>query len=237
MTPLVNSFIKECSQYYRCIKFDTSTDSIGACSGSTELGKIKTRCEYADYLDDRFARSVMAYDLQSIIDKLYEITSKIRSSDGCHLFAVDGIGVHINGSESERFESLMQGYEAMYELISYINRNEAKTGISIYDFPVIIFRDADYLKRFRTFDEYIHGYKAVEQLLNEIKDSKDTTRTAYKLNGFLANEYVDSYLSSAKSIKYIAEFAQLGDKLTTFAYVVTHKCTSVSVEEQMANAG
>lgn len=138
MTPLVNSFIKECSQYYRCIKFDTSTDSIGACSGSTELGKIKTRCEYADYLDDRFARSVMAYDLQSIIDKLYEITSKIRSSDGCHLFAVDGIGVHINGSESERFESLMQGYEAMYELISYINRNEAKTGISIYDFPVII---------------------------------------------------------------------------------------------------
>lgn len=237
MTPLVNSFIKECSQYYRCIKFDTSTDSIGACSGSTELGKIKTRCEYADYLDDRFARSVMAYDLQSIIDKLYEITSKIRSSDGCHLFAVDGIGVHINGSESERFESLMQGYEAMYELISYINRNEAKTGISIYDFPVIIFRDADYLKRFRTFDEYIHGYKAVEQLLNEIKDSKDTTRTAYKLNGFLANEYVDSYLSSAKSIKYIAEFAQLGDKLTTFAYVVTHKCTTVSVEEQMANAG
>lgn len=93
------------------------------------------------------------------------------------------------------------------------------------------------MKRFRTFDEYIHGYKAVEQLLNEIKDSKDTTRTAYKLNGFLANEYVDSYLSSAKSIKYIAEFAQLGDKLTTFAYVVTHKCTTVSVEEQMANAG
>lgn len=93
------------------------------------------------------------------------------------------------------------------------------------------------MKRFRTFDEYIHGYKAVEQLLNEIKDSKDTTRAAYKLNGFLANEYVDYYLSSAKSIKYIAEFAQLGDKLTTFAYVVTHKCTTVSVEEQMANAG
>ena len=93
------------------------------------------------------------------------------------------------------------------------------------------------MKRFRTFDEYIHGYKAVEQLLNEIKDSKDTTRTAYRLNGFLANEYVDYYLSSAKSIKYIAEFAQLGDKLTTFAYEVTHKCTTVSVEEQMANAG
>lgn len=234
MNDIVKKFHKDCESIYHGISFETELTSIGECINQTHLGKIKTRCEYANYLDDRFAKSVTASDLEDICKQLYEITRNVRASDGCRLFAVDDSNVHKNGSESNRFETLLNGYKALYQLIDYIDRNESTTGISINDFPVIIFRDSAYLKRFHTFEEYVHGYKAVKQLLDEIKFSEDPSRTAYKLNGFLENERVGDILANYNSIKFSKELNVLGEKPVSFFYNVTHATKEETVDDRLA---
>lgn len=230
----IADFRKNCANVYKGITFETSSQSIGECINDTHRGKIVDRLKYADFLDRRFSYSVTIQDLNDICNQLYRITEDVKPVDGHRLFGVDGGQVYQNTTESQRFEILFSGYKSLYKLINYIKRNEGRTGVSINDFPITIFRDPIYLKRFRTFDDYISGHDIVKQLIDDIADADDDARRSQKFNGIYNNEMVGEILASKKSIKYIKEFAMLGEKSVSFMSDVTHKKAHESEDEILA---
>lgn len=227
-------FRKQCGSIYSGINFDVVTSSIGYCINGTHRGKILDRIKYAEYLDVRFSHSVTMKDLKDIREGLYEVTRHVSINDGHRLFETDGHVVYLAQSEAQRFESLMSGYKALYELIDYINANEKRTGVTVDDFPTDIFRDPAYLSRFKTFDEYIKGHKIVKQLLTEIKFSEDYTRREPKVDGFYQNEDVDRILTSKDSIKYIKEFKALGERPISILYGITHRKETLGPADRIA---
>lgn len=230
----ITDFRRSCENIYPGIQFNTSSSSIGECINDTHRGKIVDRLQYADFLDERFSHTVALSDLKVICNQLYKITENVKPDDGRRLFEVDGHRVYQVTNESQRFEALLNGYTAMYELIDYINKNESRTGISLNDFPVTIFRDSMYLKRFRTFDEYIEGHDIVMKLIDEVKQSDDSSRRKDKFNGFYNNESVDDIFAANSTIRYITEFSILGDKHVSFLSEITHKKRVISMDEELA---
>lgn len=235
VTSKIEEFRKTCERVYPGIQISTTTLSLGDCINDTHRGKIIDRLKYAKYLDDRFSHSVTATDLKAICETLYDITRTVKMEDGRRLFEVDGHRVYQVTNESQRFEALLNGYRALYELIDYINRNESRTGVSIHDFPVTIFRDSAYLNRFRTFDEYLVGHDIVKKLLDDIKYSENVDRRMNKLNGFYNNETIGDIFNANTSIKYITEFSILGNKHVSFLSEIAHRKRSISLDAELAS--
>lgn len=222
-------FNKTAKLIYSGIAFGYSNDSIGECVNQTHRSKILDRTHYSDYLDDRFAHSVTFKDLKDIKRNVYRINeTQVKDIDGHRLFSSDGHQVYIEGSESDRLKSLMDGYKAMYELIDYINRNQGRTGITINDFPVDIFRDSSYLNRFRTFDEYIVGHKIVKELIQNIEMSQSFKRTAEISDGFYKNEDINSMLTHKTPLTYIKEFSVISGRNVAQIYDVLHRSAIAS---------
>lgn len=229
---IIEDFSANCYTEYRGNPISIKSDSIAPFSNETHRGKIKDRIKYADYLNDRFARSVSINDLEDIQNKLLEITRDMDYADGHRLFNAEDHVVSLNYTEGERIEILTSGYKAMYDLIRYIEANEGRTGVSINDFPTAIFRDAAYLNRFKSFDEYINGYSVIDQMLHEI--STNNNRFGVLFDGFREGSSVQSILAAQDSIKYIAELQALGKRHISCIYKYAHVSRSTNSADAMA---
>lgn len=131
--------------------------------------------------------------IQELYDNVIKLTDTLSVKDGVRLFSTKHHATKHRESNSEMLQIILSGYLGVRELMGFLEHNDL--GASIYNFPAIIFRNAEYLKRFQTVEEYVKYVTPVTMLVEEAAASKDD------VDGVVRNEVVWGYLGASNLLR------------------------------------
>lgn len=168
-------------------------------------------------------------DVFKLYTDILDRTSTLPVKDGARLFSTADYVTRHRENNSQMFQIIFDGYLAMKDLLDFLSTVDGDILESPMKFPVRIFRDATYLRRFRSFDEYIRYERYVENLCNEV--GSDPERMVTSDDGIYNNDAVFNLLSAQKVVKS-GIFARLNDM--PLAYIV-NAVTNVNVIDKGAS--
>ena len=180
--------------------------------------KFSARKEIANLMNDAFKNGISVDDLKPLYGSLIQKTLAIAQSNnknGRCLFNTAGATVRSSLSNGEKFNKLVNGYSALYSLIDFINSSDNKTGVTVSSFPTIIFRDERYLKRFKTFENYVKNVKVVKEYIDEVDYAADSSRRESEAYGIYNNDTVFDIIST-RDIKFSKLLNSFGNKPFSF---------------------
>lgn len=157
-------------------------------------------------------------------------TEALPTKDGARLFSTAGYATRHRENNSQMFQIIFDGYVALKELLEFLGTVKKSKLESPARFPVRIFRDSAYLRRFRTFDEYVQYEKYVESLCDEV--ARDYARTLQNDEGFYSNDAVFNMLSSQKVVNS-GIFARLHEMPLAYIASAVSSITSKSDKENL----
>lgn len=132
-------------------------------------------------------------EILKLYDKVITLTDTLSRKDGVRLFSTPNQTTKHRESNSEMLQIIVSGYLGVRELLDFLENNDL--GASVYNFPSIIFRNAEYLKRFQTVEEYVRYVSPVSMLVEQA--ATDTTKMQDDIDGVVRNEIVWGYLGAS----------------------------------------
>lgn len=148
-------------------------------SDGTKQQKYNARIEMCDVYADILCNRVSIDQLYNLYNRCLQLSamqasktsgSGSRGTDGVTYYESGGFRVK-SGSNAERFQTDVEGFLALKELISYLE----SVDIDIYKIPPDIFRNRLLLRRFHSLEDYISMLPAVKELMEESRS--DSSRT------------------------------------------------------------
>lgn len=181
------------------IEFMDSASTLDCGHQNTIANKKSSRvalCKVFSPIVDKGLRQVELYDYYS---RAMDVTKETDHHDGRRLFAYvdpktgicDAKTSH-KENNSEMFQIIVSGHLALRELIMYLKREDSIA--TVYNFPTIIFRNSDYLRRFQSLEEYVRYIHDVSPLVEEVRNDPD--RHADVTDGLFSNDKIWEYLGS-----------------------------------------
>ena len=128
------------------------------------------------------------------------------TKDGTHLFNTPNFTTKHVENNSQMLQIIISGFLALKELVEYLQRDDVP--MSVYNFPTIIFRNKDYLRRFQDIDEYVSYINTVAPLVEEVRS--DSSRKVARWEGIASNDVVWEYLG-ASNLMHDKLFKKLAD--------------------------
>lgn len=194
--------------------------------------KKSVRCAVCE----KYYLPLLDHDLS--IEDIYPFFSKVRegqyaeagysAKDGKLMFSY-GAYSRKDSNDSSNFQKHYEGFLALKELLAYLDSAQNELNLTIFDIPVDIFRDSRYLKRFKSFHEYVFLYKDVKELLQEC-DSDSARLQSISPIGIYSN---DSIYAQLDDILNKSSVDSLLDKLKNVSMVPTNSRNSESETERI----
>ncbi len=193
-------------KYYGCsIHFSHTQKDI--CSDSlTLIGKYNSHARLCDIFEDILYKNIGMEDISVLYNRIIKITELSSNSasgakDGKLIFDVPGHRTKAMGTgNGERFFILLNGYLALKQLLEFLNSNSNTLGVTLYNFPVDIFRYHELLIRVKSFREYIEYGQEIKKLyLDALNDSEPNLS-----NGLRSNDSVYRVLETNHKLRYDA---------------------------------
>lgn len=187
-----DTFLKGCE-----VKFVDSSSNLNCGNENTINNKKSSRIELCKLFSPIVDKGLSQSELFSYYRKALALTNATDNHDGRRLFTyvdyetgvISGATNHVENN-SQMFQIIVSGHLALRELVEYLDKNRAVA--SIYNFPTIIFRNKDYLRRFQTIEEYVSYIQDVSPLVEQVRN--DSVRRKEFLDGFACNDQVWKYL-------------------------------------------
>lgn len=161
--------------------------------------KFKCRSDLWEIFDELLDTKVTIDSLYPIYLKNIQYTEMIyRTSGGKNGKLLYSITDHNSrasgGTNGKRFFILFNGYLALKELLLFLENRDSNLGVTMYDFPVNIFRDRTLLFRVKGFEDYIKYGSEICKLCSE-EESK-SNHLELQVNGLRRNLDIYSELMS-----------------------------------------
>lgn len=154
-----------------------------------KTGRIALCRVFESIIEDGIAQD----QILKLYDKVIALTDTLSRKDGVRLFSTPSQSTKHRESNSEMLQIIVSGYLGVRELLDFLDNNDL--GASVYNFPSIIFRNAEYLKRFQTVEEYVRYVSPVSMLVEQA--ATDTTKVKEDIDGVVRNEIVWGYLGAS----------------------------------------
>lgn len=220
----VNSMSNKFQRLAGC-KVDYDDDTTYAVNGfsSSVANKKAGRLALCDKLEEILTCGIRKEDVYRLYKQLLQITDQQSVKDGARLFSTASHSTRHLESNGQMMQILLDGYLALKELLDYLDAEGCLPGVTVNSFPVEIFRDRMYLRRFKTLEEYVSYVCDVNCLMGEIKLNSDRSKSRDD-TGILSNDTVFEIMSSKKLLND-AVFTELRDMPLS---IITNAVTEAS---------
>lgn len=187
---MLNTLLQGCS-----IEFEDSASVLNCGNLNTINNKKSSRIALCKIFSPIVDKGLSQKELYKYYKRAMQLTGETDNHDGRRLFTYVGAdGVNSSTSHIENNSQMLQiivnGHLALRELVNYLNRDDSIA--SIYNFPAIIFRNQEYLRRFQTIEEYVNYIQDVSPLVEEVRT--DIKRSRDVVDGFYSNDIIWKYL-------------------------------------------
>ena len=187
-------FLQGCS-----ITFEDSAAILDCGHLNTIANKKSSRVALCKVFSPIIENGLRQEELYDYYEKAMLVTKNTEHHDGRRLFTyvdpqtgVSGAFTNHAENNSEMFQIIVNGHLALHDVIQYLRVTD--TAVNIYNFPTIIFRNSDYLRRFQTLEEYVHYIKDVAPLVEEVRNDPNRSKALY--DGFYSNDNVWQFLGN-----------------------------------------
>lgn len=208
-----------------------------ACYDNQTLSnKYNCRSKICDVFTKVLEQGIQKCDVRLLYQEVIstmeiECSGPSGTKDAKSLFSFKGYKSREPGSNGQKFITLLYGYIAMKELISYIESNGSSLGVSVNDFPIDIFRIKGMLNRVRSFEEYIKYGDEIKKLYKEVISDKERSREV--VNGIYSNDWVYNYLSGIRVLQNDVTLQVLLKSPIAFLETAVNKYSSFSDGDSM----
>lgn len=173
-------------------------------SNPTLKEKFSVRSELWEIFDELLDKNITIDQLSDIYDRNIRHTKRVfatsNGKNGKLLYSISEHTSRAAGSTNgKRFFMLFNGYLALKELLAFLNSSSNSLGVSMYDFPVEIFRDKRLLSRVKNFEDYIKYGSEICKLIAEEEQKPD--HLTYQIDGLLNNDTVYSQLTERNVVQ------------------------------------
>ena len=169
------------------------------------VGKKKGRTALCEVMEQVVTSGINRAGVSRLYSELLLATSKQSTKNGARLFRTSDVSTKHNESNGEMLRILIDGYIALRALLQYLETEGRSIGVTINSFPIKIFRDVKYLKRFNSLDEYIKYVDDVSILVSAVDAVPE--RSAPYAEGLYSNDSVYDMLAR-NSLVHSEEFAE-----------------------------
>ena len=164
------------------------------------------RVALCELLEDIVTTGVHKEDLYPLYLQLLQVTEKQTIREGARLFATASHKTKHLESNGQIFQILVNGYLALKELLNYLEN--ADSHYSLNSFPVDIFRDKAYLRRFTSLEEYVAYIEDVRSMVLEVRSDSLRSKNIDAETGLYSNDSVYDIMRSRKLLNHPV-FAEL----------------------------
>ena len=159
----------------------------------TIKNKIKGKLQICDILEEILKNGLSKQGVYPMYRRFLKVSMNLTSSgagpkNGSVVFPVGKYNTKDSESSGEKLQILIEGYLALKKLLQFLNSSSNRLGITENSFPVTIFREAKYLYRFKTFDDYIQYLEITRDLVSEVDSDND--RKLPSLDGIYSNDAI-----------------------------------------------
>lgn len=176
--------------------YDSSNEEGRGHEGAVK-NKKSGRVRLCRIFEPIITKGIAQDEILDYYKRAIELTDDLTIKDGVRLFSTRMQATKHKESNSEMLQIIISGYLAVRELIDYINRDDVET--SLYSFPTIIFRNAEYLKRFQSLDEYVKNIDTVSYYVEQA--AMDPKMSQTYIDGVYRNEEIWNYLGESNLLQ------------------------------------
>lgn len=171
----------------------------------TVANKFNCRSKICDIFEEVLTCGIRADKVNGLYDKVIrkmeeECSGSTGTKDAKSPFSIFDYTSREPGTNGSRFQVLLAGYLALKELLDFLDSDSNTSGITVNQFPVVVFRDKNLLKRFSNFEEYICYIDDVMPVYSEV--ASNPQRSKVLLGGLYSNDYVFDLLSRQQVIRH-----------------------------------
>lgn len=167
------------------------------------ISKKNGRTALCVVLEDIIENGISRKDVYPLYLRLIRVTEQQSLKNGARLFRTSDNSPKHEESNGEMLQILIDGYIALRRLLQFLESGTNTYGITVNSFPVKIFRDARYLKRFNNLEDYVDYVRDVSLLVDAV--STDSSRSRSEINGIFDNDMVYDMLAQ-NSVVHNSEF-------------------------------
>lgn len=132
---------------------------------------------------------------------------KQLAKDGLYIFSTIGHKVKSKLSNSEKFQILVEGFNALRELREYLTDND----IDPLSIPVDIFRDMNLPRRYFSLEGYLNLHYVTSSLIEEEKSRNSDLKGAYHNDEIYDTFVMGCFDQGNRLIEFLRKSAKLGD--------------------------
>lgn len=206
----LNNFVTEFARVYKSrlgtgCRFEYIVEDIQENIGHRDsiISKKNGRVALCEVLEDIVDNGITRKTIFPVYQQLLDVTRQQLTKNGARLFRTEDSNPKHEESNGEMLRILIDGYVALRKLLLFLRSSNNTCGVTMNSFPVKIFRDARYLKRFGNLEDYIAYIADVSSLVEEVL--ADPARRAERVDGILDNDRVYDILAR-NSVEHNAKF-------------------------------
>ena len=129
-------------------------------------------------------------EIYPLYKQLLQVTTQQTVKDGARLFSTSDHTTKHSESNSQMLRILVDGACALRELVQYVNQHESTLGVTLNTFPIDIFRNATFLRRFKTLEDYVNYVTDVRTLVGDVQRTPSRVSTIEEATGLYSNDAV-----------------------------------------------
>lgn len=133
--------------------------------------KFEKRKHYLTLMNILITHGVDISNLANLYRKQFEYTNTLSARDGFRLYKTS-FGSKRTETNGEIFRTLYDGMLAVKEFLEFIESDENTYGITVSNFNTDVFRSMEYIRRFKTIEEYVKYGDSVKKILDEAKSTE-----------------------------------------------------------------